>query len=133
MRGPRVQCVTTFPKLIAIPALLGAAFVLVPAVALASGLSAEGDAPGTIALSATEVHGLTLGSQGMMPGDSTTGAVQLRNDGDAELRYSVTTSGSDGPDDRAALSTVLEVMVRTADADPEADGDACSPRARRSC
>lgn len=106
---------TNFPKLIAVPALLGAALVLVPAVALAGGFAGDDDATGTIALRATEVHGLTLASEGMMPGDSITGALHLRNDGDAELRYSVTTSASEGQDDRAALSTVLAVAVRTAD------------------
>ena len=115
---------TNLPKLIAAPALLGAALVLVPAVALAGGFAHGSDAPGTIALRATEVHGLTLASAGMMPGDSITGALHLRNDGDGELRYSVTTSAVDGANDAGALSTVLAVTVRTTDIGA-ADGEAC--------
>lgn len=115
---------TTFRKLIAVPALLGAALVLVPAVAFASGFADDREAAGTILLRATEVHGLSLGTEGMMPGDSITGAVELRNHGDAELRYSMTTSTADGANGRAALSSILAVTVRTADADG-GDGDRC--------
>ena len=109
---------TSFSRLVAISALLMASLLFVPAVAasVSQALRAdEGDAAGAIALRAEELHGLTLRSEGMMPGDSVTGAVELRNDGDGELRYSVTTSTVDGANDLAALSTVLAVTVRTAD------------------
>lgn len=121
---------TSFSRLIAIPGLLTASLLFVPAVAasVSEALGADrGDAGGAIALRAEELHGLTLTSEGMMPGDSVTGAVELRNDGDGELRYSVTTSTVDGPNDGAALSTVLAVSVRTADAGAGND-DPCDDR-----
>lgn len=118
---PQSRGMTNFRKLISIPAFLAAALVLVPAVAFASGFADDGGTPGTIALRATEVHGLSLGTEGMMPGDSITGAVALRNDGDAELRYAVTTSAADRVGDGAALSTVLAITLRTADADAAND------------
>jgi hypothetical protein len=119
---------TTSRRLIAIPALLAAALVLVPAVALATGIADDGEAPGTIALRATEVHGLALGTEGMMPGDSITGTVVLRNDGDAELRYAITTSAVDHQDEGASLSSILAVTVTTADADAASE----NPCAQRS-
>lgn len=121
---------TKFSRLVAISSFLMASVVFVPAVAasVSEALGAdEGDAAGTIALRAEELHGLTLRSEGMMPGDSVTGAVELRNDGDGELRYSVTTSTADGANDLAALSTVLAVTVRTVDADAGND-DPCDDR-----
>jgi hypothetical protein len=121
---------TSFSRLIAVPAFLMASLLFVPAVAasVSEALGADqGDAAGAIALRAEELHGLTLQSEGMMPGDSVTGAVELRNDGDGELRYSVTTSTSDGANDLAALSTVLAVTVRTADAGA-GDDDPCDDR-----
>lgn len=121
---------TSFSRLVAISALLMASLLFVPAVAasVSQALGAdEGDAAGAIALRAEELHGLTLRSEGMMPGDSVTGAVELRNNGDGELRYSVTTSNVDGANDLAALSTVLAVTVRTADAGVGND-DPCDDR-----
>lgn len=126
---------TSFSRLVAVSALLGASLLFVPAVAgsmslaFAGGAAYQGDAPGTIALHATEIDALTLGSEGMMPGDAITGAVELRNEGDGELRYSVTTSTGGSATDGGGLAAVLAVAVRTADTGAgftySEDDDAC--------
>lgn len=101
------------------PALLGS-------VSLAFSGSDAGTQP-AIALSVHAAPGATLGMDGMMPGDSVTGAFEIRNDGSEELRYAITAAPvANGAGD---LASALTLTVRTVDADATAghpiDEDPC--------
>lgn len=103
-----------------LPALMGS-------VSLAFSGPDDAAASPTITLDVRGVAGLTLGMEGMMPGDQFTGAIEIRNDGGEELRYAVT-AVSATPGGATDLADVLTVAVRTADveaAGTAADGDPC--------
>ena len=73
---------------------------------------------GTIMLDAVKVDALTLTNTDLLPGEVITGSVDVENDGNSELRYSLDTSSTDGfSPNGAALYTALTVDVRTVDVD----------------
>ena len=71
---------------------------------------------GTIILDAVKIDALTLTNTDLMPGEVITGSVDVENDGNSELRYSLDTSSTDGSSPNgAALYTALTVDVKTID------------------
>lgn len=68
---------------------------------------------GTIALDAAKIDALVLTTAGLMPGDAVTDDVVVENDGNAELRYAMTTSSTDA--DSKGLRSVLTLTVKTVD------------------
>lgn len=89
------------------------ATALLGSVSLALSGSDDAGARPTIALTVHPAPGVTLGRDGMMPGDSVTGAFEIRNDGGDELRYAITAVPvANGARD---LASALTLTVRTAD------------------
>lgn len=68
---------------------------------------------GTISLDPTKIAALNLTTAAMMPGDNTTGLVEVKNTGTAQLRYAVSQT-STNPDTKALYSQ-LQVTVKTHD------------------
>lgn len=68
---------------------------------------------GTISLDPTKIAALNLTTTAMMPGDNTTGLVEVKNNGTAQLRYAVSQT-STNPDTKALYSQ-LQVTVKTHD------------------
>jgi hypothetical protein len=68
---------------------------------------------GTIALDAAKIDALVLTTSGLMPGDQVTDDVVVENDGNAELRYAMSTSSTDPG---GTLRAVLTLTVKTVDA-----------------
>jgi Camelysin metallo-endopeptidase len=68
---------------------------------------------GTIALDAAKIAGLTLTSSNLMPGDVITDDVVVQNNGNAQLRYAMTTSSTNT--DTKGLRDVLTLTVKTID------------------
>lgn len=72
---------------------------------------------GSIILDAAKIDALTLTSANMMPGDAVTGSVDVENDGNSQLRYSLNTTSTSVPGPNAGvLNAALTVEVRTVDA-----------------
>ena len=71
---------------------------------------------GSIILDAVKIDALTLTNTDLMPGEVITGSVDVENDGNSELRYSLDTVSTDGSSPNgAALYTALTVDVKTVD------------------
>jgi hypothetical protein len=68
---------------------------------------------GTIVLDSTKIAALDLTTSTMMPGDSTTGIVEVKNNGTAQLRYAVSQTSTN--DDSKALYSELQMTVKTHD------------------
>jgi len=68
---------------------------------------------GTVALDPSKIAAMNLTTSGMMPGDSTTGMVEVNNAGTAQLRYAVSQT-STNPDTKALYSQ-LQVTVKMHD------------------
>lgn len=68
---------------------------------------------GTILLDGVKIDALALTTTGLMPGDQITDDVVVENDGNAELRYAMTSSSTN--DDLKALRGALTVTIKTAD------------------
>jgi predicted ribosomally synthesized peptide with SipW-like signal peptide len=68
---------------------------------------------GSVKLNAADIAALSLTSANLVPGDATTGAVVVQNDGTTQLRYSVSTSSSNA--DTKNLRGVLTLAVKTVD------------------
>ena len=68
---------------------------------------------GTIILDPIKIDALVLTTSGLMPGDTITDDVVVENDGNAELRYAMTTSSTDP--DLKALRGVLTLTIKTVD------------------
>lgn len=69
---------------------------------------------GTVKLNAADIAALSLTSSNLVPGDVSTGAVVVQNDGSAQLRYSLSTSSTNA--DAKNLQGVLTLAVKTIDA-----------------
>ncbi len=68
---------------------------------------------GTIILDPVKIDALVLTAAGLMPGDVITDDVVVENDGNAELRYAMTTSSTNA--DLKALRGVLNLTIKTVD------------------
>jgi hypothetical protein len=68
---------------------------------------------GTIILDATKIDALVLTTSGLMPNDTVTDDVVIENDGNAQLRYAMSTSSTN--DDGKGLRSVLTLTVKTID------------------
>jgi len=68
---------------------------------------------GTIILDAVKVDALVLTTSGLMPGDTVTDDVVVENDGNAQLRYAMSSSSTNT--DGLALRDVLTLTVKTID------------------
>ena len=69
---------------------------------------------GSIKLNAADIAALSLTTASIMPGDAITGSVVVQNDGDSQLRYSISTSSTNA--DSKNLRSVLLLTVRAVDA-----------------
>jgi hypothetical protein len=67
---------------------------------------------GTIALDAAKIDALVLTTANLMPGDQITDDVVVENDGNAQLRYAMSTSSTDPG---GGLRSVLTLTVKTVD------------------
>ena len=80
---------------------------------------------GTIILDAVKIDALTLTNTDLLPGEVITGSVDVENDGNSELRYSLDTTSTDGASPNGAeLYTALTVDVKTVDVDATIKCDA---------
>ena len=75
---------------------------------------------GTIALDPTKIAALDMTTSAMMPGDDTTGLVEVKNIGTAQLRYAVSQT-STNPDTKALYSS-LQITVK----DHDTTGNTCT-------
>jgi hypothetical protein len=75
---------------------------------------------GTIALDPTKIAALNLTTSALMPGDATTGLVEVKNIGSAQLRYAVSQT-STNPDTKGLYSQ-LTITVKNHDT----TGNTCS-------
>ena len=69
---------------------------------------------GTIMLDAVKIDALVLTTSGLMPGDTITDDVVVENDGNAQLRYAMSTTSTNA--DSKGLRDVLTLTVKTIDA-----------------
>jgi spore coat-associated protein N len=68
---------------------------------------------GTIILDAAKIDALALTTAGLMPGDVITDDVVVENDGNAQLRYAMTSSSTNA--DLKALRGALNLTIKTVD------------------
>lgn len=82
---------------------------------------------GTVSLDAAKIAAMDLTTSGMMPGDTATSSVEVKNTGNAQLRYAVSQTSTNA--DSKNLRGALNVTVMTADTgggtDFATDGDYC--------
>ena len=82
---------------------------------------------GTIALDPTKIAAMDLTSAAMMPGDTKTSSVEVKDIGTAQLRYAISQTSTNA--DTKALRDSLTLVVKTADTgggtDFATDGDYC--------
>jgi hypothetical protein len=82
---------------------------------------------GTISLDATKIAAMDLTTSGMMPGDTATSSVEVKNTGNAQLRYAVsqTSTNADSKDLRSALNLTVKTADTGAGTDFGTDGNYC--------
>src|SRR4051794_2545671 len=83
---------------------------------------------GTISLDAAKIAAMDLTTSAMMPGDTATSSVEVKNTGSAQLRYAVsqTSTNADSKDLRSALNLTVKTADAGAGTDFGTDGDYCN-------